>query len=130
MVKMVRTIGVTERTTFILINRTFWPTVYALVSGLIFGLPLGMVARSQWVRALFVFIVAAVGASLGFSLAGEFGFSEFLSARNLPGQAGLAWFVWAWGKPGPWIALLGVAVFVWLGYRFRARFSHEGRVAP
>ena len=130
MVKTVRSIGVTEQATFRVINRAFWIIVWALVSGLIFGLPLGAVARSRWVRASVVFIVAAIGSSLGFALAGEFGLSEFLSPRNLPGQAGLAGFLWDWAMPEPWTALLTVALFVWLGYRLRGDSSREHRVAP
>ena len=50
MASTVRDLGVTERTTFKIVNLGFWILVYGMVSGLIFGLPLGYLVRPHWLR--------------------------------------------------------------------------------
>src|SRR5438876_12388171 len=79
MVATVKSLGVTEVATFKIINVGFWALIYLVVSGLAFGLPLGLFSRSHWLRAWLVFVIAAIGTGLGFALAGEYGHSEFLS---------------------------------------------------
>ena len=126
MVATVRSIGVAEVATFKTINVGFWAVVYFVVSGLAFGLPLGLFSRSHWLRVWLVFVIAAVGTGLAFALAGEYGPSEFLSDWHLPGQWGLAGFLSQWGSPHGWTNMAGVALFAWLG----SRLVHQNRLAP
>jgi hypothetical protein len=121
MVEVVGGIGVTEHATFNMIDQGFWPVLWAVVSGLIFGLPLGLVARSQWGRAWVVFVTASIGATLC-ALAWNYDF---------PGIYELPDFLLEWSLvPVVWGVLFGVGLFMWLGSRLRARLWRQNQVAP
>jgi hypothetical protein len=124
-----REIGITKGT-FKIINAGFWPLIYTVIPGIIFGLPLGVLARSNWLRAWVLFVVASVGTSLACALVGEYGYSEFLEAWRLPGQWGLAGFTFSLKLPATWLTSIGIALFFWLGSRLHAPVSPQGHDAP
>ena len=53
-----REMGITMGT-FKIISWGFWTVIYTIIPGLIFGLPLGLLARSNWFRAWIIFSAAS-----------------------------------------------------------------------
>ena len=122
MASTVRDLGVTERTTFKIVNLGFWILVYGMVSGLIFGLPLGYLVRPHWLRAWVAFVIVAIGGFL-FAMFAGYGFSDFLASAG-------GGYLWSWTMLGMWGQMLVVGLFMWLGSRLRPRLRHPTHVAP
>jgi hypothetical protein len=88
--------------------------VWAIACGLLLGLPLGFFAvRRVWLYSL-VFAVGAFVGSLLASLATRYGVNAFL--------------LW-WSYPGPWVALIAVACFSYLGVHIRNRVERRDNAA-
>ncbi len=88
------------------LSRSVLAVLWTVVLGLVYGLPLGLLARRQALRYWFVFALSAlVGSAV----------SAWLRGSGTPG------FLGEWTLPEPWLWLVGALPFALIGSRLTLR---------